>query len=225
MSLGLAFNPITDLPKTKMYQEMRGLDFYNLDSATLVRYELRTYQYGFQVLLRMVESLQEGWWPLTCSESQLEAMESLLRLPPRPRSALEERRQTVLALLGLGSPEDCTPGGAQRALRAAGIEAQVQEDFQNQRLLVQVESFGAGYDSIYQCMERGREFLPAHMEVIFEYGGPDWSQWEEDTGTWEAFDAADLTWQQRDRWRAAGVTPYSASGLTLAEGDSGCLEP
>ena len=24
MSLGLAFNPITDLPKTKMYQEMRG---------------------------------------------------------------------------------------------------------------------------------------------------------------------------------------------------------
>ena len=171
----------------------------------------------------MVESLQEGWWPLTCSESQLEAMESLLRLPPRPRSALEERRQTVLALLGLGSPEDCTPGGAQRALRAAGIEAQVQEDFQNQRLLVQVESFGAEYDSIYQCMERGREFLPAHMEVIFEYGGPDWSQWEEDTGTWEAFDAADLTWQQRDRG-APGVSPYTAFGLTLAKGESDCLE-
>ena len=104
----------------------------------------------------------------------------------------------------------------------------------NQRLLVQVESFGAGYDSIYQCMERGREFLPAHMEVIFEYGGPDWSQWEEDTGTWEAFDAADLTWQQRDRWRAATVSPSGVPpvsrptrplwGLNPLKGESHCLE-
>ena len=206
MSLGLAFNPITDLPKTRMYREMRGLDFYNLDSATLVRYELRTYQYGFQVLLRMIETLQEGWWPLTCSESQLEAMESLLRLPPRPRATLARRRQTVLELLALGAPGDCTPAGAQAALLAAGIDAQVTEDFRDQKLVVQVEGFGPEYDSIYQCMERGREFLPAHMEVIFEYGGPDWTQWEGETGTWGEFDAADLTWQQRDQG-TSGAAP------------------
>ena len=37
------------------------------------------------------------------------------------------------------------------------------------------------------------------MTVVFEFGGPDWTQWEAAAGTWGAFDAADLTWQQRDR--------------------------
>lgn len=198
MSFGFKGNPIQDLPLTQMYRDMSELGFYNLDSATLVRYEMRTYHYGFQVYIKLIESLQDGWHPLTCTEAQLAEMESLLQLPPRPRATLDQRRQTALALLSLGEG-NFTPAGAEAALLAAGITAKIAEDFPNQRLVVTVEEFGAEYDSIYQCMERGREFLPAHMEVVFEFGGPDWGEWEGRYGTWREFDDFDLTWQERDR--------------------------
>ena len=84
-------------------------------------------------------------------------------------------------------------------LLAACIRGRVEEDYPHRRLLVTVEEFGEEYDSIYQCMDRARQLLPAHLEVVFEFGGPDWTQWEAAAGTWSAFDAADLTWQQRDR--------------------------
>ena len=197
MSFGFRGNPIQDLPKTQMYRDMSELGFYNLDSATLVRYEMRTYHYGFQVYIKLIESLQDGWDPMTCTQAQLEELESLLELPPRPRASLERRRQTVQGLLALGE-EDFTPAGAEKALLAVGIEATVTEDFQNQKLTVTVERFGEEYESIYACMERGREFLPAHMEVVFEFGGRDWGEWEGQYGTWQEFDDADKTWQERD---------------------------
>ena len=128
----------------------------------------------------------------------LHQWEEVLGLPLRPRATEEQRRQTVLDLLSLGE-QLRGPGGVERLLLAAGIRGRVEEDYPHRRLLVTVEEFGEEYDSIYQCMDRARQLLPAHLEVVFEFGGPDWTQWEAAAGTWSAFDAADLTWQQRDR--------------------------
>lgn len=193
----MSYNPILDLPKSQMYRDMTALGFYNLDGTTLVRGEMRSYQYAIQVYMGLIEETALGWWPLNCTEARLVEWEEALRLPPRPRATLAQRRQTVLGLLSLGGGQR-TPAGAADALAAAGITGSVREDFQDQRLVVTVERFGEEYDSIYQCMERARALLPAHMEVEFEFGGPDWEEWEAAAGTWGEFDAADLTWQERD---------------------------
>lgn len=193
----MSYNPSQDLPNTQMYRDMDALGLYDLTSDSLVRGELRAYQYGIQVLLGLIDALRDDWWPMECGEERLEQWEELLRLPPRPRAALEQRRRTVLALLSLGENQR-TPAGALELLEAAGIHGTIQEDYENQRLVVTVERFGEEYDSIYQCMERARQLLPAHLEIEFEFGGPDWNEWEQTTGTWSEFDAADLTWQQRD---------------------------
>lgn len=194
----MSYNPILDLPKSRMYRDMTALGFYNLDSSTLVRGEMRSYQYAIQAFLERIDQVALGWWPMDFGEERLARWEEILGLPPRPRAALDQRRRTVLALLSLGEGER-TPGGVEAALAAAGITGTVREDYENRRLLVTVAAFGEEYDSIYQCMERARQLLPAHLEVEFEFGGPDWTQWEAAAGTWGAFDAADLTWQQRDR--------------------------
>lgn len=193
----MSYNPINDLPNSQMYREMTALGFYDLDSNTLVRGEMRAYQYGIQVFLELIDELSGSWWPLDCTAARLEQWEELLKLPPRPRATLEQRRRTVLALLRLGNDQR-TPAGALELLEAAGILGTIQEDYENQRLVVTVERFGEEYDSIYQCMERARQLLPAHLEIEFEFGGPDWNEWEAAADTWADFDAADLTWQQRD---------------------------
>ena len=190
-------NPILDLPKSQMYRDMAALGLYDLDGVTLVRAEMRAYQYGFQVLQELTEGLRGDWWPPHCAQERLEQWEEILGLPLRPRATLEQRRETVRALLSLGAG-DRTPAGAERCLAAAGIRGRVEEDYPNQRLLVTVERFGEEYDSIYDCMDRARSLLPAHLTVEFEFGGPDWTAWEEQNPTWGAFDAADRTWQEMD---------------------------
>lgn len=190
-------NPVIDMPKSQMYRDMMALGFYHLDGITLVRGEMRAYQRGFQELLGWIDTARDGWWPLTCSTQELERWEYALRLPPRPRASLQRRRETVRELLALNG-EGRTPAGAEAALLAAGIRGKITEDWREQRLTVLVEEFGEEYDSIYSCMERARELLPAHMTVVFEFGGPDWVGWEGMYGSWEVFDSIDQTWQERD---------------------------
>ena len=73
-------------------------------------------------------------------------------------------------------------------------------------LLIEVASFDPSYDSVYDCMDRAREFLPAHMAVEFEFGGPDWTAWDAQDLTWTQLDAQDLTWQQRDTGEAPAAS-------------------
>lgn len=193
----MSYNPNTDLPKTQMYRDLTALGFYNLEVSNLIRGEMRAYQSGIQVLMELIDGISLGWWPLDFAEDRLAQWEEILRLPPRPRASLDQRRRTVLALLSLSDGQR-TPAGALEVLAAAGIQGTIEEDFENQRLVVTVARFGEEYDSIYQCMDRARQLLPAHLEIEFEFGGPDWSQWEDAAGTWADFDAAGLTWQQRD---------------------------
>lgn len=193
----MSYNPILELPKSQMYRDMTALGFYQLDADTLVRGEMRAYLSGIIAFMDLIDEIAGSWWPLDCTEARLQEWEELLRLPPRPGATLEQRRKTALALLSLGENQR-TPVGAPDLLEAAGIRGSILEDYQNQRLVVTVERFGEEYDSIYQCMERARQLLPAHLEVEFEFGGPDWNEWEAANGTWAEFDAADLTWQQRD---------------------------
>ena len=81
----MSYNPILDLPKSRMYRDMTALGFYNLDGATLVRGEMRSYQYAIQVYLELIDSIAGGWWPLDCTLERLSQWEEVLGLPLRPR--------------------------------------------------------------------------------------------------------------------------------------------
>ena len=114
----MSYNPILDLPKSRMYRDMTALGFYNLDGATLVRGEMRSYQYAIQVYLELIDSIAGGWWPLDCTLERLSQWEEVLGLPLRPRATEEQRRQTVLDLLSLGE-QLRGPGGVERLLKSA----------------------------------------------------------------------------------------------------------
>ena len=54
-------NPALDLPKSQMYRDMAALGFYDLEGWTMVRNEMRAYQYGFQTMLELNDRVREDW--------------------------------------------------------------------------------------------------------------------------------------------------------------------
>ena len=143
-------NPALDLPKSQMYRDMAALGFYDLEGWTMVRNEMRAYQYGFQTMLELNDRVREDWWPLTCSRERLEEWEGLLALPPRPQASLVARRKGALAFLALG------------------LEGEIREDFPARRLTVRITGLGEGYQDPGPSKARLRGLVPAHLALVFE---------------------------------------------------------
>ena len=160
-------NPALDLPKSQMYRDMAALGFYDLEGWTMVRNEMRAYQYGFQTMLELNDRVREDWWPLTCSQERLEEWEGLLTLPPRPQASLEARRKGVLAFLALGTEGRGQPG-AVALLAAVGLEGEIREDFPARRLTVRITGLGEGYQDPGPSKARLRGLVPAHLALVFE---------------------------------------------------------
>lgn len=160
-------NPALDLPKSQMYRDMAALGFYDLEGWTMVRNEMRAYQYGFQTMLELNDRVREDWWPLTCSQERLEEWEGLLTLPPRPQASLETRRKGVLAFLALGTEGRGQPGAA-ALLAAVGLEGEIREDFPARRLTVRITGLGEGYQDPGPSKARLRGLVPAHLALVFE---------------------------------------------------------
>ena len=158
----MSYNPVLDLPKSQMYQVMTALGIYDLDGGTLVRYEMRAYLYGLQVLRELTDKIRMDWHPLTCEENRLMEWEGLLGIPPREGASVEERRQGVLRFWALGEKER-TPEGAGGLLAAVGLWGEITEDFGARKVKVKVTGLGEGYASAGVCLERLRELLPAHL--------------------------------------------------------------
>lgn len=160
-------NPALDLPKSQMYRDMAALGFYDLEGWTMVRNEMRAYQYGFQTRLELNDRVREDWWPLTCSQERLEEWEGLLALPPRPQASLEARRKGALAFLALGTEGRGQPGAA-ALLAAVGLEGEIREDFPARRLTVRITGLGEGYQDPGPSKARLRGLVPAHLALVFE---------------------------------------------------------
>ena len=158
----MSYNPVLDLPKSQMYRDMTALGLYDLDGGTLVRCEMRAYQYGFQLLRELIDGIELDWRPGSCSVKRLAEWEGILGIPARQGASVEERRQGVLRLWSLGEKER-TPAGVAGLLAAAGLTGEMTEDFGERKVVLRVTGVLDGYGSVGSCVERLRELLPAHL--------------------------------------------------------------
>ena len=81
-------NPALDLPKSQMYRDMAALGFYDLEGWTMVRNEMRAYQYGFQTMLELNDQVREDFGPLTISRGRRGEGEGVMDRPPTPPRSL-----------------------------------------------------------------------------------------------------------------------------------------
>lgn len=178
--------------QTPLYRLLAATRLYPLTGDNPMDWELEAYLAGFSLMQERCRRAREDLFIQTCSPQRLRQWERLLNLPHHPEASLERRRQTVLLRLAIG-PGDSTVQGLHRSLRAAGMEADITEELASGTLRVRLLDLGSHNTPSAAALE-GQKMMPAHLEAVFELGGPNWSAFQRWDKTWEALDEMDQDW-------------------------------
>ena len=122
--------------------------------------------------------------------------EELLDLPVA-RTDEASRREMAAVKLSIGEG-DFTPEGIRRSLLAAGLEAELEEDFSQRLIRVTDARIIGGYQTLDEVKAQVRRMLPAHLEVEFDIGVLTWEMFEAIGLDFAAWDSRDFTWEWFD---------------------------
>lgn len=107
------------------------------------------------------------------------------------------RREMAAVKLSIGEG-DFTPEGIRRSLLAAGLEAELEEDFSQRLIRVTDARIIGGYQTLDEVKAQVRRMLPAHLEVEFDIGVLTWEMFEAIGLDFAAWDSRDFTWEWFD---------------------------
>lgn len=113
-------------------------------------------------------------------------------VPMRPAA-----REMAAVKLSIGEG-DFTPEGIRRSLLAAGLEAELEEDFSQRLIRVTDARIIGGYQTLDEVKAQVRRMLPAHLEVEFDIGVLTWEMFEAIGLDFAAWDSRDFTWEWFD---------------------------
>jgi hypothetical protein len=118
-------------------------------------------------------------------------------LAPRPTLSDDARRNLILNRKGV-MPFGCTAAGIENSIRAAGMEAQVIEDFAQESITVKcLEILDHALDTD-RLRQKTETILPAHLILQFDTGSINWSVIDAQNLTFDELDAQDITWSEFD---------------------------
>ena len=181
-----------------MDQLMASLRIYTLDPNGPVGWELEAYRAGVGRLGEALDQLEEDLFVQTAGEGRIALWERLLDFPLRKNQpSMENRRRRIISSLSLDE-RSFTLEGIRTALLSAGMDAWVEEDFQQNRLIIHNQGLIGDFGTIQQVMDSAQKALPAHLEAVFLLGGVTWEQWEALYPQWTAFDQSGKTFEEMD---------------------------
>lgn len=172
------------------------LRLYDLSEGSFVSRELRAYAAGLDRFRQRLTRCRDDLFLSTCSLERLARWEELLDLPVA-RTDEASRREMAAVKLAIGEG-DFTPGGIRRSLLAAGLEADLQEDFARRVIRVTGARIIGGYQTLDEVKAQVRRMLPAHLAVEFDIGVLTWEMFEGFGLDFAAWDSRDFTWEWFD---------------------------
>jgi hypothetical protein len=176
---------------------LRPLGLYRLDGATLVDAELKAYAAGLKLFWEAAAAFTRECFTATAEEEGLTLREALCGGTPAGLT-VEQRRERLLYRTAV-TADDCSREGVARALVAAGLHADVVEQ-PDEALYVNVHA-PLGDTALCAALEAAaQEFLPAHIEAVFDFRPLSWDAVEAMELIFSAMDARGLTWNQIDHY-------------------------
>ena len=122
------------------------LRLYDLSPESFVSRELMAYAAGLALFRQRLEQCRDDLFLATCSLERLARWEELLDLPVA-RTDEASRREMAAVKLSIGEG-DFTPEGIRRSLLAAGLEAELEEDFSQRLIRVTDARIIGGYQTL-----------------------------------------------------------------------------
>jgi hypothetical protein len=178
-------------------ENLAALRLYNLRSGSLVHAELAAYDEVFILLEEMLAGILRDAFVQTAQGEALRRFETLVGLPARSDVSAANRRELVIYRMSV-APYDFTAVKMLNSVRAAGVEAEIIEDAQNERLHVNSHALIDPTLTIELARERLEALLPAHLEWELDFGFTTADDFDSLDLTWNELDAFDLAWQEAD---------------------------
>ena len=181
----------------RLYAHLAPLGLYALHSGGYVDSELAAYAVGLDRVRQAIETLKKQAFVQTASGEGLAMHERLVGLLVRNGSDLAARRELVLYRLAV-APFDFNRAGMIGSIRAAGMDADIEEDTENERLRILYKRLLDDFLDMDSLRARLDTMLPAHLETEFDIGVCTWEMLEAAGVTWDIWDNADFTWDEFD---------------------------
>lgn len=180
-----------------LYRALDRLRLYKLDGGTLVDSELHSYDAAFSRVERLLGEVEKQAFVQTADGEGLIAHERMVGLGERPGISPEIRRALVLYRLSV-APFDFTAEGMKRSLKAAGVDAELIENYPEESVTVRSNQFLDEFDGLDSLKARISEMLPAHLDWEFDTGLLTWDMFDGKGIDWNRWDAIDFTWDMFD---------------------------
>lgn len=180
-----------------IYTSLGNIGLYSLESGGLVDSELMAYDAAFAVIEDILSDIFSGVFVQTAKGKALEAHEKLVGLGQRDGVSIENRRELVKYRRSLDA-SDFTVSGMLRSMKAAGIDAELKENFTQESITVTSNKLIDVFEGMDEITARLSEMLPAHLEWGFDTGYLTWDAFDSANSDWNAWDKHDFTWDSFD---------------------------
>lgn len=181
-----------------MKQKLRPLGFYNLSDGTLINAELSSYAVVFDEISEMLAEIERECFVCTAESYGLSIRERMLG-PEQTNKSVEERRNQLLYRSSI-TANDFTKSSIEKAIATAGLNGSIVEyPTQNS---VHINCSGLIDNSLDKddAQKMVEEFLPAHLNYIFNFSTLQWDTIDANGYTFDEMDDQNLTWNEIDNF-------------------------
>lgn len=183
---------------TNLQQKLRPLNLYSLTGETLVDAELKAYAKGLDILQTKLDTLEREIFINTAQTFGLALRE---RLFGRVKNSVSlENRRNMLDYRNSITANYFTKNDIQNALAACGLNTQITEYFDGERIYIRCLSLLDNFSSKSEAIAAAQEFLPAHLQAEFDFRNLPWDYIDSLEETFDEFESKNLTWNQIDTY-------------------------
>lgn len=179
-------------------QKLRPLGFYNLNDTSLISAELSAYSVALDVIESMLAEMEKEYFIATAENYGLSMRERIFGTEQNEKSA-ESRRNMLLYRYAINS-EDFNEGSIKKVMENVGINGYIIEVPDKNTIYINclsLEDPSADKSYIKSMVE---EFLPAHLDCIFDFRNLQWNTIDGKSNTFNTIDSKNLTWDEIDNF-------------------------
>lgn len=179
-------------------QKLRPLGFYNLNNDSLIHAELSAYAVALDTIEAQLAEIEKEKFICTAEDYGLNTRERIFGTEQSDKDT-QTRRDILLYRYAINS-ENFNEKSIKKAMKNAGIIGYIIEAPQKNTIYInciELENSKADKNSIKSVVE---EFLPAHLECIFDFRKLQWNLIDNKDYTFETIDNKNLTWNDIDNF-------------------------
>jgi hypothetical protein len=178
---------------------LRPLNLYSLTGNTLVETELSAYAYGLSILNEEIKILEREAFVRTAIDFGLLLRE---RLTSQTKEYLSfEARRNMLNFRTAITSNDYTRKCIENDLIACGLNASIVEYLDGENIYLNCFGFIDEFTSEESAKKRAKEFLPSHLNVIFDFRTITWNSIDSTDTNFNYRDSLNFTWNEIDNYK------------------------